>query len=106
MKGEECKFECLIIRLILYSKPAEYMAIEDTYSPVLHRISQAIRRRAVKPNEGISPPPDVLMKWSHPPSELVEKSTAKLETLIKASDVKKGSVLSNSLSNFFHLTIS
>ncbi|QSZ30883.1 hypothetical protein DSL72_000441 [Monilinia vaccinii-corymbosi] len=70
-------------------KPAEYMAIEDTFSPVLHRISQAIRRRAVKPDEGIPPPPDVLTKWSHPPSGLVEKSMTKLETLIKASDVKK-----------------
>ncbi|RAL59315.1 hypothetical protein DID88_006920 [Monilinia fructigena] len=70
-------------------KPAEYMEIEDTYSPVLHRISQAIRRRAVKPDEGISPPPEVLTKWSRPPAELIDKSMTNLETLIKTSDVKK-----------------
>ncbi|KAA8568722.1 hypothetical protein EYC84_007721 [Monilinia fructicola] len=56
-------------------KPAEYMAIEDTYSPVLHRISQAIRRRAVKPDEA--------------PAELIDKSMTNLEILIKTSDVKK-----------------
>ncbi|KAM0155016.1 hypothetical protein ACHAQE_006997 [Botrytis cinerea] len=70
-------------------EPAEYMAIEDTYSPVLHRISQAIRRRAVKPDEGIPPPPDVLTKWSHPPTELVEKSSGQIEKLIRIADVKK-----------------
>ncbi|ESZ98043.1 hypothetical protein SBOR_1574 [Sclerotinia borealis F-4128] len=70
-------------------QPAEYMAIEDTYSPVLHRISQAIRRRAVKPGEGVLPPPDVLTKWSHPPAELVQKSSNKLEKLIEIADVKK-----------------
>ncbi|KAI9645932.1 ATP-dependent DNA helicase yku80 [Ciborinia camelliae] len=70
-------------------KPAEYMAIEDTYSPVLHRISQAIRRRAVKPNEGVLPPANILTKWSHPPSELVDQSRTELETLIARADVKK-----------------
>ncbi|APA10393.1 hypothetical protein sscle_06g051630 [Sclerotinia sclerotiorum 1980 UF-70] len=69
--------------------PVEYMAIEDTYSPVLHRINQAIRRRAVKPDEGVPPPPDVLIKWSHPPSELVEKSSSQLTKLIETADVKK-----------------
>ncbi|KAF7879394.1 hypothetical protein EAF04_000590 [Stromatinia cepivora] len=68
---------------------AEYMAIEDTYSPVLHRINQAIRRRAVKPDEGVPPPPDVLIKWSHPPTELVDKSSSQLTKLIETADVKK-----------------
>lgn len=96
-KGKKCNFECLSVVLTLYSKPAEYMAIEDTYSPVLHRISQAIRRRAVKPDEGIPPPPDVLTKWSQPPAELIDKSMTNLEILIKTSDVKKGNILFNHL---------
>ncbi|KFX94772.1 hypothetical protein V490_04177 [Pseudogymnoascus sp. VKM F-3557] len=69
--------------------PVEYMAIEDTYSPVLHRINQAIRRRAVQPDEPVQPPPEVLMKYSKPPADLVKSSATELEALIKAADVKK-----------------
>ncbi|KFY63939.1 hypothetical protein V496_03567 [Pseudogymnoascus sp. VKM F-4515 (FW-2607)] len=69
--------------------PVEYMAIEDTYSPVLHRINQAIRRRAVQPDEPVQPPPEVLMKYSKPPADLVKASATELEALIKAADVKK-----------------
>jgi ATP-dependent DNA helicase 2 subunit 2 len=68
----------------------EYMSIEDTYSPVLHRINQAIRRRAVKPDEGVTPPAEILTKWANPPPELVSQSNASLERLIKAADLKKG----------------
>ncbi|KFY35002.1 hypothetical protein V494_06292 [Pseudogymnoascus sp. VKM F-4513 (FW-928)] len=69
--------------------PVEYMAIEDTYSPVLHRINQAIRRRAVQPDEPVQPPPEVLMKYSRPPADLVKASATELDDLIKAADVKK-----------------
>ena len=94
------------ISLTLCSEPAEYMAIEDTYSPVLHRISQAIRRRAVKPDEGIPPPPDVLTKWSHPPTELVEKSSGQIEKLIRIADVKKGTTtLANPISSSISLIV-
>lgn len=73
----------------------EYMTIEDTYSPVLHRINQAIRRRAVKPDEGVTPPADVLTKWANPPPELVSQSNASLERLVKAADLKKGMTASS-----------
>ncbi|KFY20733.1 hypothetical protein V491_03475 [Pseudogymnoascus sp. VKM F-3775] len=69
--------------------PVEYMAIEDTYSPVLHRINQAIRRRAVQPDEPVQPPPEVLMKYSKPPADLVKASAGQLETLIQVAEVKK-----------------
>lgn len=69
--------------------PAEYMAVEDTYSPVLHRINQAIRRRAVQPDEPVQPPAEILIKYSHPPAELVQASKTQLENLISAADVKK-----------------
>jgi ATP-dependent DNA helicase 2 subunit 2 len=70
--------------------PAEYMALEDAFSPVLHRIEQAKRWRAVRPMEPIPPVPDVLMKYSKQPEDLQQTSNAALQKLIKAADVKKG----------------
>ncbi|KIN06019.1 hypothetical protein OIDMADRAFT_176135 [Oidiodendron maius Zn] len=70
--------------------PTEYMPIEDTYSPVVHRISQAIRRRGVQPNEAVTPPAEVLIKYSVPPPELISQSGPALQNLIDAADVKKG----------------
>lgn len=75
---------------MLSSKPSEYMPIEDTYSPILHRINQAIRRRAVRPDEPVQPPADILIKYSHPPEELVKNSEIQLSNLIAAANIKKG----------------
>lgn len=78
------------ILLTANSAPTEYMPIEDTYSPVLHRISQAIRRRAVRPEEPVAPPAEILIKYSKPPEELIQASKTQLSKLIAAADVKKG----------------
>lgn len=78
--------------LIHHSQPSEYMPIEDTYSPLFHRINQAIRRRAVQPNEAITPPADILLRYSNPPSELVSKTAPQLKDLATAADIKKGKV--------------
>ena len=69
---------------------AEYMPINDTYSPVLHRIDQAVRWRAIHPNEPIPPVYDILTKYSKPPDQLVAKAKRQLEKLVAAADVKKG----------------
>ncbi|KAF2834504.1 putative Ku family DNA helicase [Patellaria atrata CBS 101060] len=69
--------------------PVEYAALEDTYSPVLHRINQAIRWRAVHPAEDIPPPGEILTKYSGPPTELIEDAQSVISTLLKAADVKK-----------------
>ena len=69
--------------------PCEYMQITDTYSPVLHRIDQAVRWRAVHPTEPVPPPYDILTRYSRPPEEIVAKSKRRLEKLIHAADVKK-----------------
>lgn len=69
--------------------PAEYMPMNETYSPVLHRIDQAVRWRAVHPNEPIPPPYEILTRYSHPPDELVADSQRQLEKLIVAANVKK-----------------
>ena len=69
--------------------PAEYMNMTDTYSPVLHRIDQAVRWRAVHPTEPIPPPYEILTRYSNPPEELIAGAKKKLEKLIAAADVKK-----------------
>ena len=66
------------------------MEIQDTYSAVLHRINQAVRWRAVHPIEPFPPPFDILVKYSNPPEELVKKAKRRLEKLVVAADVKKG----------------
>lgn len=71
-------------------RPAEYMPMTETYSPVLHRIDQAIRWRAVHPDEPIPPPHKILLKYSQPPEELVTGAKRKLEELVSAANVKKG----------------
>lgn len=76
--------------LTLERSHTEYMHIDDTYSPLLHRLNQAIKRRAVRPDEPVQPPAEILIKFSHPPEELVAKSRNKLNELIAAADVKKG----------------
>jgi ATP-dependent DNA helicase 2 subunit 2 len=71
-------------------EPTEYMPIEDTFAPLVHRIKQAIQQRAINPTEPIGPPAEVLMKWSNPPEKLVSKAAPTLKRLQKAADVKKG----------------
>ncbi|KAF7506322.1 ATP-dependent DNA helicase II subunit 2 [Endocarpon pusillum] len=67
----------------------EYMALEDTFSPVLHRIEQAKRWRAVRPMEPLPPVPEVLLKYSQQPEELQREAKPALQRLMKAADVKK-----------------
>lgn len=74
-------------------EPAEYMALEDVFSPLLHRIEQAKRWRAVRPLEPVPPIPDVLLKYSKQPDDLQQKSKAALKRLANCADVKKGSLL-------------
>lgn len=66
------------------------MPIEDTFSPVLHRISQAIKARAIYPDEPVGPPAEILVKYSKPPEQLVEESEKQLKKLVAAAEVKKG----------------
>lgn len=66
--------------------------MEDTYSPLLHRIDQAVRWRAIHPSEPIPPAPEILTRYSKPPIELERKARPQLEKLIAAADVKKGNL--------------
>ncbi|GJC95176.1 ATP-dependent DNA helicase II subunit 2 [Colletotrichum higginsianum] len=69
--------------------PSEYAAIDDTYNPMIHRINQAIRQRAVDPQGTIEPVPPILVRYAAPPEELVEQSSSQIKTLVSAAQVKK-----------------
>ncbi|CAO1599934.1 ATP-dependent DNA helicase yku80 [Xanthoria calcicola] len=69
--------------------PSEYMPMTDTFSAVLHRIDQAVRWRAVHPTEPVPPPHEILVRYSNPPEELVNRSKKRLEKLMVAANVKK-----------------
>lgn len=57
---------------------------------MIHRLNQAIKRRAVQPEESVQPPADILIRFSNPPKELVTSCQAQLKTLVAAANVKKG----------------
>lgn len=40
---------------------AEYIPIEDTYSPMIHRVNQAIHQRATQPGDPVGPPAEMLV---------------------------------------------
>ncbi|KAL4892990.1 SPOC like C-terminal domain-containing protein [Aspergillus ambiguus] len=69
--------------------PSEGLPIDDSFSPVLHRINAAIRSRAIHPTEPIPPPSERLMKFSQPPEDVLQKSKKYLEKLMETADVKK-----------------
>ncbi|KAL8946228.1 MAG: hypothetical protein Q9222_007348 [Ikaeria aurantiellina] len=70
-------------------KPSEYMPLIDTFSPVLHRIDQAVRWKAVHPTEPVPPPYEILTRYSQPPEALVSQSKKYLEKVATIADVKK-----------------
>ncbi|PUU80464.1 SPOC like C-terminal domain-containing protein [Tuber borchii] len=67
----------------------EYATVDETFSPVLHRVNQVVRWRAVHPDEPLPPVHEILTKYDHSPENLLEASTDTLKKLIEASDVKK-----------------
>lgn len=79
-----------VVTLITDSNPTEYAAFEDTFSPVLHRIDQAVRWRAVHPSEPIPPVDEILTRYSKPPEGLIQQARPQLEKLIATADIKKG----------------
>lgn len=70
--------------------PAEFAAIEETYSPVLHRVQQVIRWRAVHPMDEIPPPSEILTKYMKAPEHLLKQAKPFLDAMIVSGDVKRG----------------
>ncbi|KAL4906624.1 hypothetical protein BDW74DRAFT_150835 [Aspergillus multicolor] len=63
--------------------------IEDSFSPVLHRVNAAIRARAIHPNDPIPPPAKILTQFSQPPEDLLQNAERHLKKLMEVADVKK-----------------
>ncbi|KAF4548829.1 ATP-dependent DNA helicase II subunit 2-like protein [Elsinoe fawcettii] len=68
---------------------SEYASIDSTFSPLLHRINQVIRHRAINPTSPLPPVPEILTHFSHPPASLLSSAQDTLSSLIATSDVKK-----------------
>ena len=66
------------------------MAFENTFSPVLHRIDQAVRWRAVHPSDPIPPLDEILVRYSKPPDGLARRARPQLEKLMALAEIKKG----------------
>ncbi|MCJ1355467.1 MAG: ATP-dependent DNA helicase II subunit 2 [Icmadophila ericetorum] len=69
--------------------PIEHMAMDDVYSPVLHRINQAIRWKAVFPDEPVPPPYEFIAQSMRIPDTVRENGHGPLKKLAAVSDVKK-----------------
>lgn len=70
-------------------QPTEYMPLDETYSVKLHRINQVIKHRAIYPDRDPPETPEILLRYSRPPTDLLEQSQLALDSIIKAADVKK-----------------
>ncbi|KAK7428565.1 ATP-dependent DNA helicase yku80 [Neonectria magnoliae] len=69
--------------------PSEYVSIEDTYNPAIHRINHAVKSRAIHPEKPIADMPSILLRFASPPEDLIEKVQHKLDALVEAAEVKK-----------------
>ncbi|KAB5570224.1 SPOC like C-terminal domain-containing protein [Coniochaeta sp. 2T2.1] len=69
--------------------PTEYAPIDETYNPTIHRINQAIRHRAVHPDEPLQPPAEILLRFSKPPDDLIDNVKKQIDNVIKVADVKQ-----------------
>jgi ATP-dependent DNA helicase 2 subunit 2 len=67
----------------------EYAQMKHAYSPVVHRITQAIRFRALHPTDELPEPYEILTRFSQPPKELLDQCEPALKAVIKAADVKR-----------------
>ena len=65
----------------------EYARMEDTFSPILHRVEDAMKWRAVHVGHSLPAVPKVLVKCSKPPPDHIDPSI--LQELVKAADVMK-----------------
>lgn len=74
---------------VIHSEPAEYAPIEDSFNPAIHRVNNAVKSRAVNAAGSVPPTPEVLLRFSSPPQELISKIQGRIDTLVQAAEVKK-----------------
>jgi ATP-dependent DNA helicase 2 subunit 2 len=66
------------------------MAIDEPFNPVIHRIKHVVKTRAIHPDKPLPEIPEILKRFSTPPSDLVEHAQTQIDTLIEVAEVKKG----------------
>ncbi|KAG8625006.1 hypothetical protein KVT40_006757 [Elsinoe batatas] len=67
----------------------EYASIENSFAPMVHRINQVIRHRAIHPTSPLPPIPPILTQFSVPPAALLSAAQPALSHLITTADVKR-----------------
>ncbi|KAJ5163494.1 uncharacterized protein N7500_005324 [Penicillium coprophilum] len=70
-------------------EPTNDLPIDESFSPLLHRIESAVRYRAVHPSDPVLDPSERLTEFAHPSEEIVKNSKSHLERLMSTADVKK-----------------
>ncbi|KAK0748664.1 SPOC like C-terminal domain-containing protein [Apiosordaria backusii] len=70
-------------------KPVDYAPVDEVYNPIIHRMNQAIRARAIDPDAPIGPPAEILLRYSKPPKKLLDKAKHEIGNLIDAAELKK-----------------
>ncbi|KAK4202753.1 SPOC like C-terminal domain-containing protein [Triangularia verruculosa] len=70
-------------------KPLDYAPVDEVYNPIIHRMNQAIRARAIDPESSIGPPAEILLRYSKPPKKLLDKAKHEIGNLIDAAELKK-----------------
>jgi len=73
----------------LTAKEDEDVDMEATFSPLYHRIEDAVKYRAVHTRDPVPPVSETLMRYSKPSDTLLSRSQSALNRLRNAADVKK-----------------
>lgn len=63
----------------------------------MHRINQAVRHRAIYPDQPVPPIPPILVKYAKPDEDLEQAARTRLDDLIETAEVKKGGLPSHIL---------
>lgn len=64
--------------------------MDEYFSPMIHRIQQAIKQRAVHPESLVPELPDAIARLTRQPENLQEQSRDILQKLVQKADIKKG----------------
>ncbi|KAI5304600.1 ATP-dependent DNA helicase II subunit 2 [Ascosphaera pollenicola] len=67
----------------------EMLPMDEYFSPVIHRVQQAIKQRAVDPEQHVPDLAEAIDRLTRQPEELKEQSKGVLEKLIGIAEVKK-----------------
>lgn len=73
----------------LIRDPAEYAPIDETFNPSIHRINHAVKHRAIQPDGTLPETPPILLQFSAPPQNLVDRVQNQVDALVELAEVKK-----------------